>query len=267
MVYSCAYFEQVDKCLDDAQTAKMDHICRKLLLKPDERFLDIGCGWGALLIHAASHYGVRAHGITLSVNQLTLARERIAQARLDDRVTVELMDYRDLKEATFDKIASIGMFEHVGIKNLPLYFSTARHLLAPGGLFLNHGITHEHAGWSKNLSTRFINRYVFPDAQLDSVSNVQCLMERAGFEIEDVESLRPHYALTLRTWVNRLEHHYSSALKTVSEATFRVWRLYMAASALEFESGNLGVYQILASSRGIGPRQRPLTRRHLYRER
>jgi cyclopropane-fatty-acyl-phospholipid synthase len=266
MVYSCGYFERADTGIDEAQQAKLEHICRKLLLKPGERFLDIGCGWGALVIHAAQHHGVRAHGITLSSNQLELARARIAAAGLEDRVTVELRDYRELdRETLYDKVASVGMFEHVGLKNLPVYFDTVRRVLTPGGLFLNHGITHRHSGWRHNLSTEFINRYVFPDAQLDAISNIQRFMEDADFEIADVEGLRPHYALTLRAWVGRLERRHARALEYVSEATHRVWRLYMAASALEFESGNLGIYQILARKRGAeSHRALPLTRRHLY---
>ena len=266
MVYSCGYFERDDVDINEAQRAKLEHICRKLLLKPGERFLDIGCGWGALVIHAARHHGVRAHGITLSSNQLELARARIAAAGLEDRVTVELRNYRELdSETLYDKAASVGMFEHVGIANLPLYFDTVRRALTPGGLFLNHGITHEHSGWNHNLSTEFINRYVFPEAQLDAISNIQRYMEDAHFEIADVEGLRPHYALTLRAWVARLEQRHARALEHVSETTYRVWRLYMAASALEFESGNLGIYQILARKRGAeSHRALPLTRRHLY---
>ena len=266
MVYSCGYFERADVDINEAQQAKLEHICRKLLLKPGERFLDIGCGWGALVIHAARHHGVRAHGITLSGNQLELARARIAAAGLQDRVTVELRDYRELDgETLYDKAASVGMFEHVGIENLPLYFDTVRRVLTPGGLFLNHGITHEHSGWNHNLSSEFINRYVFPEAQLDAISNIQRFMEDARFEIADVEGLRAHYALTLRAWVARLEQRHARALEYVSETTYRVWRLYMAASALEFESGNLGIYQILARKRGAeSHRTLPLTRRHLY---
>lgn len=265
MVYSCAYFEEADCSLDDAQQAKLEHICRKLLLKPGERLLDIGCGWGALVIHAASRYGVQAHGITLSAKQLDVARRRIAEAGLEDRVTVELKDYRDLDgREIYDKVSSIGMFEHVGLKNLPLYFDTVHRLLKADGLFLNHGITHEQAGWDWNLSTEFINRYVFPDGQLDSISNIQRFMEEAKFEITDVEALRAHYALTLRAWVERLERRHSRALEYVSEATYRVWRLYMAACALEFESGHIGIYQVLASKRGPRHARTPLTRRHLY---
>jgi cyclopropane-fatty-acyl-phospholipid synthase len=265
MVYSCGYFEQPDTGLDEAQQAKLEHICRKLLLKPGEKFLDIGCGWGALVIYAAQNYGVMAHGITLSEQQLSVARQRIAEAGLEGRVSVELKDYRELKEpGAYDKIASIGMFEHVGLKNLPLYFEIVHRLLKPSGLLLNHGITHAQAGWSKNLSTRFINRYVFPDGELDSISNIQRVMESACFEIADVEALRPHYALTLRAWASRLEQCHERALQFVSETTYRIWRLYIAACALEFESGGIGIYQVLASKRDTGSLKLPLTRRHLY---
>jgi cyclopropane-fatty-acyl-phospholipid synthase len=265
MVYSCAYFERPEIDLDSAQEAKLDHICRKLLLHPGEEFLDIGCGWGALVIHAARRYGVRAHGVTLSPQQLKAAQERIARAGLENQVRVELRDYRDLPaEPVYDKVASVGMFEHVGLKNLPVYFSTVHRLLKPHGLFLNHGITHDSDGWQKSLSTEFINRYVFPDGQLDNISNIQQVMERARFEIADVEALRPHYALTLRHWVGRLENNHARALQYVNEATYRVWRLYMAACALEFEAGGVGIYQVLASKRAEGSLPLPLTRRYMY---
>jgi cyclopropane-fatty-acyl-phospholipid synthase len=164
----------------------------------------------------------------------------------------------------YDKVASVGMFEHVGLKNLPAYFSTVHRLLKPGGLFLNHGITSRSEGWKPSIFTEFINRYVFPDGQLDNISNIQRSMEDAKFEIADVEALRAHYALTLRAWVGRLESRHSRALEYVSEATYRVWRLYMSACALEFESGHLGIYQVLASKRGPQQARLPLTRRHLY---
>jgi cyclopropane-fatty-acyl-phospholipid synthase len=265
MVYSCAYFETPEVDLDAAQQAKLEHICRKLLLKPEDKFLDIGCGWGALVIYAAKHYGVRAHGVTLSPQQLKVARERIEQAGLTDRVHVELLDYRDLPgESVYDKVASVGMFEHVGLKNLPTYFSTVHRLLKPRGLFLNHGITHDSEGWDTNVSTEFINRYVFPDGQLDTISNIERVMERSMFEIADVEALRPHYAMTLRHWVAGLERNRSRALQYVNEATYRVWRLYMTACALQFESGEIGIYQVLANKRAVGVPDLPLTRRHLY---
>jgi cyclopropane-fatty-acyl-phospholipid synthase len=265
MVYSCAYFETPDVDLDAAQQTKLDHICRKLRLRPGEKLLDIGCGWGALVIHAARHYGVRAHGVTLSPQQLKVARERIAEAGLENQVSVELQDYRDIPgDSVYDKVASIGMFEHVGLKNLPIYFSTVHRLLKPHGLFLNHGITHNSEGWQDSLGTEFINRYVFPDGELDNVSNIQHAMETARFEIADVEALRAHYAMTLRHWVARLERNHERALQFVNEATYRVWRLYMAACALDFESGDIGIYQVLAGKRAAGTLPLPLTRRDLY---
>ncbi|MCY1166730.1 Ubiquinone biosynthesis O-methyltransferase [compost metagenome] len=264
-VYSCAYFTSPDESLDEAQRNKLEHICRKLRLRPGERLLDIGCGWGALICWAARHHGVHAHGITLSRQQFDYAQQRIQAEGLQDLVTVELRDYRDLAgQGTFDKVSSIGMFEHVGLANLPTYLATVVRVLRPGGLFLNHGITHDEEGWQKSVSTEFINRYVFPDGELDCVSNIQLGMERAGFEIHDLEGLRPHYALTLRHWVKRLEANREAALCEVDEATYRVWRLYMAACALDFESGTTGIYQILASKPNSGEWPLSLARGGLY---
>lgn len=264
-VYSCAYFTSPDDSLDQAQRNKLDHICRKLRLRPGERHLDIGCGWGALVCWAARHHGVQAHGITLSRRQFEYAQQRIRTEGLQDLVTVELRDYRDLAGAgVFDKVSSVGMFEHVGLANLPAYLATVMRVLRPGGLFMNHGITHDEEGWNKSLTTEFINRYVFPDGELDCVSNIQLGMERAGFEIHDVEGLRPHYALTLRHWVQRLEANRDAALREVDEPTYRVWRLYMAACALDFEAGTTGVYQILASRPNRGEWPVPLSRGDLY---
>ena len=267
MVYSCAYYEDPRPSLEQAQRDKLDHICRKLRLKPGERLLDIGCGWGALICWAAEHYAVTAHGITLSQNQYDYAQSMIRQRGLEQKVSVELLDYRDLRgEAHYDKLVSVGMFEHVGLKNLPTYFEIAHRLLKPGGLFLNHGITSDEGGWKKTVSTEFINRYVFPDGQLETVSTVQQTMENAGFEIHDVEGLRQHYALTLREWVKRLDERHEEALKYVTEPVYRVWRLYMAACAMQFEEGNTGIYQILASKREPFASPVPLTRRDLYRQ-
>lgn len=266
MVYSCAYFEQENDTLDQAQRNKLDHICRKLHLEQGERLLDIGCGWGALITWAAKNYGVRAHGITLSREQYEYCLARIEKEGLQERVTVELKDYRDLEgSAVYDKVVSVGMFEHVGLKNLPRYFSVAKRMLKPGGLFLNHGITQDQEGWHETVGTRFINRYVFPDGELDTVSNVKRVMEREGFEIHDIESLRAHYAMTLRHWVSQLEARKDEALQHVHESIFRVWRLYMAACALQFEQGEIGVYQILAVKKDGGLASVPLTRRDLYK--
>lgn len=264
-VYSCGYFEASDDTLDRAQCNKLDHICRKLRLAPGDRLLDIGCGWGALVCWAARHYGVRVHGVTLSQAQCDFAQQRIVAEGLQSLASVELRDYRDLLGVgLYDKVASIGMFEHVGLANMPTYLGMVRRVLRPGGLFLNHGITHDEEGWNRTVATEFINRYVFPDGEFDCVSNIQLGMERAGFEIQDVEALRRHYALTLRHWVRRLEANRDRALLEVDEPTFRVWRLYMAACALEFEAGGTGIYQILASPRGAETAL-PLTRRDLYR--
>jgi cyclopropane-fatty-acyl-phospholipid synthase len=265
MVYSCAYFETPDDSLEQAQRNKLDHVCRKLRLKPGERFLDIGCGWGAMVCWAAQHYGAKAHGITLSQRQFDYATERVNRLGLQDLVTIELRDYRDLEgEGVYDKISSIGMFEHVGLANLPVYNATVQRLLRPGGLFLNHGITHDEEGWHPTLDTEFINRYVFPGGELDTISNILRGMEQAAFEIHDVENLRIHYAMTLREWVKRLEAAHDAALNYVSEDAYRVWRFYMAACAMEFEAEGTGIYQVLASKRGTMNLPIPLTRRDLY---
>ena len=267
MVYSCAYYEDAGQSLEQAQRDKLDHICRKLRLKPGERLLDIGCGWGALICWAVEHYGITAHGITLSQNQYEHVQRTIQRRGLGPKVSVELLDYRDLQgEAEYDKLVSVGMFEHVGLKNLSAYFAIANRLLKPGGLFLNHGITSDEGGWKKTVATEFINRYVFPDGQMETVSTVQQIMEDAGFEIHDVEGLRQHYALTLREWVSRLEERREEALKHVTEPVYRIWRLYMAACALQFEEGCAGIYQVLISKRAPFLSPVPLTRRDLYQQ-
>ncbi|HHJ13179.1 MAG TPA: class I SAM-dependent methyltransferase [Gammaproteobacteria bacterium] len=246
MVYSCAYFRDETQSLADAQCDKLDYLCRKLRLRPGQRLLDIGCGWGALLLWAARHYGVKAHGITLSEEQYRFARERIAAEKLQDQVSVELRDYRDLNgEPRYDRVVSVGMFEHVGIENFPVYFGAVRKMLAPDGLFLNHGITND-TGWRKTPLTRFINRYVFPDGELARISDVSTAMEEAGFEILDVEGLRRHYALTLRHWTRALEEKRDLAIQVASAPVYRLWRLYMTGSAYYFDEGSINVYQILA---------------------
>ena len=263
-VYSCAYFMHPDDTLDQAQRNKLEHTCRKLRLLPGERLLDIGCGWGALICWAAKYHHVHAHGITISREQYEFVEHRIRAEGLEKLVTVELLDYRDLQgNASFDKVCSIGMFEHVGLSNMASYLGVVGRLLRPGGIFLNHGITHDEEGWNRTVDTEFINRYVFPDGEFDCVSNIQLAMERAGFEIQDVEALRRHYAVTLRHWVNRLEQNREAALNEVDESTYRIWRLYMAACALEFEKGGTGVYQILATRRGV-EHSLPMTRQDIY---
>jgi cyclopropane-fatty-acyl-phospholipid synthase len=271
MVYSCAYFENGDEDLDTAQRAKLDHVCRKLRLAPGERLLDIGCGWGALALHAAQHYGVSAVGVTLSEQQLLLARGRIAAAGLEGRVHVELLDYRDLPqrfgEASFDKVASIGMFEHVGLRNLPVYFGTAARMLRDRGLMLNHGIT------SADVENRpvgsgagdFVGRYVFPNGELPHLALAVREMAAGGFEIVDVESLRRHYALTLAHWSRRLEQRLAEAARQVSERTLRVWRLYLTGCSQGFALGWMNLHQILGSRQvAPGPTGLPLTRRWMY---
>jgi cyclopropane-fatty-acyl-phospholipid synthase len=265
MVYSCAYFETPEQDLDSAQCNKLDYICRKLRLKTGETLLDIGCGWGALVCWATMHYGVKAHGITLSRNQYEYALAEVKRQQLDELVKIELRDYRDLPLVeTYDKVSSIGMFEHVGLKNLGSYFSTVHRVLKPGGLFLNHGITSDTPDWGHGISTQFINRHVFPDGELDTISNIQLRMEEAEFEIFDVEGLRPHYALTLRHWVNRLEKMQQETVRLVGERSYRIWRLYMTGCALQFEQGATGIYQILAERKTTGLPNLPLTRRDLY---
>jgi len=265
MVYSCAYFQDGRQTLADAQQDKLDYICRKLHLKPGQKLLDIGCGWGALILWAARHYGVKAHGITLSEEQYRYARQRIRAEGLEDQVTVELRDYRDLPDqAQYDRVVSVGMFEHIGLKNFAEYFATIRRVLKRGGLFLNHGITND-TGWQKTPITQFINRYVFPDGELARISDVNDAMEKAGFELLDVESLRRHYALTLRRWVKSLEMHKDQAVRVAGDKIYRLWRLYMAGSAYYFEQGSINVYQVLVGHVGE-PLPIPLRRDILYRD-
>ncbi len=264
MVYSCAYFETADEDLDTAQARKLDYICRKLRLRPGERLLDIGCGWGGLVIHAAQRYGVKALGITLSRNQADLACERIAQAGLHNRCRVEVRDYRDLNDiGGFDKLVSVGMVEHVGESRLPLYFGHAWRLLRPGGVFLNHGIA-KRATDPPDAGPTFISRYVFPDGELLPINATLRYAEEAGFEVRDVESLREHYALTLRHWARGLDLHRDQALKVVGNPTYRVWRLFLHGSAYAFAAGSLNVYQALLLKPDEGQSGLPLTRGDWY---
>ena len=264
LIYSCAYFETAGEELETAQENKLDYICRKLRLATGERLLDIGCGWGGLVIHAAQRYGVNALGITLSEKQARLANERIARAGLENRCRVQIRDYRDLNDpGGFDKLVSVGMFEHVGEKQLPLYFQRAWQLLRPGGVFLNHGIARREIDPQPQGPT-FISRYVFPDGELVSINTALRYAEEAAFEVRDVESLREHYALTLRLWARRLEDQRDQALRLVDEATYRVWRLFLAGSAHGFASGALNIYQTLLLKPDHGSSDLPLTRNDWY---
>jgi cyclopropane-fatty-acyl-phospholipid synthase len=264
LVYSCAYFRSPDDTLDTAQEQKLELICRKLRLQPLETFLDIGCGWGSLLLHAATKHQVYAQGITLSKEQADIAKQRIDMSAMDRRCSVELRDYRTLKSVTpsYDKIASVGMFEHVGLKNLCQYFGTVQRLLRPGGVFLNHGIA--RSALSPNRKSSFIDRYVFPDGKLVTLTETIDAAESQGLEVRDVENLREHYELTLRKWVDGLCQNSEEILKHVPRITYRIWLLYMAGSAAAFHRGDIAVYQVLftRSSRDRVPRA--LTREDWY---
>lgn len=266
LAYSCAYFRHPNEDLDQAQRNKLELICRKLQLSSGDRLLDIGCGWGSLILHAASHYGVEARGITLSRAQAARATRRITQARLNRTCAVEFRDYREIPgpSAQFDKIASVGMFEHVGLKNMKRYFRIACDLLKPEGLFLHSGIVHSAASRLQNPS--FIDNYVFPDGELVTLSTELGLAESVGLEVKDVENLREHYEQTLCLWVDRLQQNRPLVLQKVSERTYRIWLLYMAGSAVGFQSGKLMVYQVLLRRLASRQSQVPDTRETYYRK-
>jgi cyclopropane-fatty-acyl-phospholipid synthase len=257
MVYSCAYFRSPDMTLEDAQVAKLDHICRKLDLQPGERFLDVGCGWGALIAHAAAQYGVHATGCTLS-----RAQHAYAMAELSGRAQVLECDYRNL-EGRYDKIASVGMFEHVGRRRAREYFAKLADMLTPNGLLLNHAIARAE-GVGEDASSLFVRRNIFPGGQLIHLWETIRAAEEAGFEVLDIENLRPHYALTCRRWEERLTANRDAGLRLVDEPTYRAWRIWLAASALSFEDGISSIYQVLMGKRGASRRRR--TREHMYAE-
>ncbi len=268
MVYSCAYYRADTDTLADAQAQKLDLICRKLRLAPGESFLDIGCGWGALLFWAAQHYGVSATGITLSRHQHEHIEREIAARGLGDRVRVKLQDYLDLPEGTvYDKIASVGMFEHVGPRRYGKYFGKIYRVLKPGGYVLNHGITHNVLD-AESLGSGigdFVEEYVFPGGQLGHVSTVAEGLARAGLELIDAEALREHYAKTLWSWLDGLETNADAARAEVGEEKFRVWRLYLAGSAHAFDRGWMSLWQLLAGKPlPDGRMPHPLTRDYMY---
>jgi cyclopropane-fatty-acyl-phospholipid synthase len=248
MVYSCAYFATPDESLDTAQERKLDVVCRKLNLQPGERLLDVGCGWGSLVIHAATHYGVRAVGVTISPAQAELARARVREAGLEDDIEIRLADYRDTDDGPYDKIASVGMVEHVGTGQLPAYFAHLKRLLKPDGVLLNHGIVRPRE--QERNPKSFAWRFVFPDGELQTLSRVLTEMEKAGFEPRDTESLREHYALTLRAWYANQRENQDEAAKEAGDERERIWRLHNIGAALGFERGDLSVHQVVAVASG-----------------
>jgi cyclopropane-fatty-acyl-phospholipid synthase len=266
MVYTCAYYRDPDDKLEQAQADKLDLVCRKLRLQPGETMLDIGCGWGSLAIWAAQHYGVRSHGVTLSRAQAEYAMRRINSENLTGRCLVEYRDFRDIAaDARYDKIAAIGVIEHVGIPNYPAFFGRVREMLNDGGLYLNHGITHEFH-WKPTSQTDFLYQYVFPNGDLAGLTETMIEQERAGWEILDVEGLRLHYARTCREWVERLDARADEARALVGERVYRIWRLYLACSSVAFLEGHIGLYQVLMRKQWDGSFQVPTTREDLYRQ-
>jgi cyclopropane-fatty-acyl-phospholipid synthase len=263
LTYSCAHWPTPHSTLEEAQAAKYELVCTKLGIRPGMRLLDIGCGWGGMALHAAEHHGAQVVGITLSKEQRRLAAERAATAGLSDRIEFREQDYREIKDGPFDVVSSIGMFEHVGEARTAEYMEDVYALVRPGGRLLNHAISRP-PGPSAISDRSFIGRYVFPDGELMEVGKTVSAMQAAGFEVRDVESLREHYALTLRAWVANLEANWDEAVRLVGEGRARVWLLYMAASAVNFEQGRTSIHQVL----GVRPHpdgrsEMPMTRREL----
>ncbi|MEE9257417.1 MAG: cyclopropane-fatty-acyl-phospholipid synthase family protein [bacterium] len=265
MLYTCAYYRTPEGGLDQAQRDKMDLVCRKLRLAPGEEYLDIGCGWGSLAIWAAKHYGVKATGVTLSREQAEYGQEWVRREGLSDRCQIYHMDYRDFPEGqTYQKISAIGIIEHIGIANYPFYFNWVRGRLRDGGLFLNHGITHEKF-WKRTSQTDFLERLVFPNAEMDNITNIMDVMERENWEILDVENLRLHYARTCHQWYDNFEKNAERVKEIVGERTYRIYRLWLVCSAETFYSGALGLYQVLLQKYGITREHRlPSTREDVY---
>ncbi len=269
MLYSCAYFTTPETTLAHAQLDKLDMICRKLRLKPGEQMLDIGCGWGALVCHAAQHYGVEAHGVTLSQKQHDFAQEKIRRLGLQNRVTIELRDYQTLT-GSYDKISSIGMFEHIGLENMSKYFDKINDLLRDRGILLNHGIARRaktsSKAWRKvRPEQKLLKKYIFPGSGLDSIGHTVDLLQVAGFEIHDVEGWREHYAKTCKIWHDALVERREQAIEHVGPEKYRLWLLYLAGVAIAFSQGSTHVYQVVASKHAArGFSELPLTRKDLY---
>ena len=269
MVYSCGYFTDWSNDIATAQIDKLDMICRKLRLKPGERMLDIGCGWGALACHAASNYGVQVHGVTLSEEQFALARDRVIERGLSDRVTIEIRDFSEL-EGGFDKIASIGMFEHVGLENHSAYFSTVHRLLRPRGVYLHHAIARRGKKTDKAFRKmrpeyKAMRRFIFPGGEVDHIGMTAQNLEGHGFEVHDVEAWREHYAQTCKLWAERLMAAKDEAIGQVGPETYRLWVLYLSGVSMAFQRGTLGIFQTVATRRDRGPSGLPPTRSDLYR--
>jgi cyclopropane-fatty-acyl-phospholipid synthase len=271
MVYTCAYFHDWQQDIATAQVNKLDMVCRKLRLKPGERFLDIGSGWGGLVCHAARNYGVKAHGITLSEEQLAFARAKVKRLGLEDRVTFELIDYVNVT-GTYDKIASVGMYEAIGLDNIPTYMSKMRSLLAEEGLFLNHAISRRAKRPRARLlperlrpEQKALAKYIFPGGALDDIGHTVAAMELAGFEVHDVEGWRMHYARTCTLWCERLMARKDEAIALVGEAKYRIYVAYLAGCAIAFERGTARLFQTLCSKTAKRPPPLPPTRADLYR--
>ncbi|WP_137918417.1 cyclopropane-fatty-acyl-phospholipid synthase family protein [Hydrogenophaga sp. 2FB] len=267
MVYSCGYFENGDETLDEAQVKKIDHILTKIQLQPGQRLLDIGCGWGALVLRAAQKFGAQCVGVTLSKNQHELARERVKAAGLEDRIDIRLQDYRDVKDGPFDRITSVGMFEHVGLNHLTAYFGHIRSLLKPDGWAMNHGITSTDAndGETRHGGGAFIDKYVFPQGELPHIGTVLRTMQEGGLEAFDVESLRRHYMRTTQLWSEAFEARTAQIKPLVDEKKWRIWRVYLAGCAWAFEHDEVSIYQVICRAAGQPAHQLPWSRRWIYK--
>jgi cyclopropane-fatty-acyl-phospholipid synthase len=270
MVYSCAYFTDWDNGIVAAQRDKLDMICRKLRLRPGDRLLDIGCGWGGLVCHAVRKYGVTATGITLSEEQIDFARDKVKKLGLSDKITLEFTDYAHV-QGSFNKISSIGMYEHIGLKNIPTYMQKVRSLLTEDGVFLNHAIS-RRAPKTASLGRRLrpeqkaLAKYIFPGGELDDIGHSLVAMERAGFEVQDVEAWREHYALTCKLWCERLTNEKDKAIALVGEEKYRIWIAYLAGCSLAFARGSARIYQTVVTKSAKGKSPLPATRADLYRQ-